>query len=142
MQTERLKFYLVDSTGAQEQLTQFASAYPATLFAIGNLNWSPDGSFLAYWLGAANSTDNQFIWHLMVTEVNSKQTHDYCVQSMDFRPFPSLLWGPESDRIISQINLLDSSINSPVALFLLDENENILMSLECVLFGWINQVIP
>jgi Tol biopolymer transport system component len=97
------ELYLMDRDGRQiTPLTNF-SAFYGGLDEIGDLSWSPDGRYIAFWLSIASA--KQTPEHLAILDTTTDQVTDYCVpgtsetsRASDSHDV-SIVWSPNSQQL-------------------------------------------
>lgn len=98
------ELYLFDRDGRQTApLTNF-SPYYRGLGDIGDLSWSPDGRYIAFWLSTASV--KQTPEHLAILDMTTDRVTDYCVpgtsetsRASDSHDI-SIVWSPNSQQLV------------------------------------------
>jgi hypothetical protein len=92
---DKAELFMVNRDGEERQLTNLSAAYPEMNITIGDLNWSPDGRYIALWL---NIRPGEFWdqWRFAVLDVQTGVLVDTCISS-GRRHDP--LWSPNGKQV-------------------------------------------
>jgi len=85
------EFFRVTRTGSVTQLTHLG-----TYYNINRYSWSPDGRYIALWLG--DPQDEQ----LAIMDMQTLEITSYCIHSQDPDNAPEPIWSPDSRQLVVQ----------------------------------------
>jgi Tol biopolymer transport system component len=89
----RSEIYQIDPEGHSAPITRLGAAYSNNNVDIESLNWSPDGSKIAFTYFLNDMMTNE---HFAVVDVGTGQTIDYCLPSVGLLP---PIWSPDSLQV-------------------------------------------
>jgi hypothetical protein len=107
--------FVVTPDGRETQLTHLAEAYPSiSEIYIEDMEWSPDGRYIAFTVFGRNDVVEFKGPTLMVFDVATRQITDYCVVVSEYSG-GYLVWSPDSKQVVvaSPIDYLEYIETAP-----------------------------
>lgn len=91
--------YVVNQNGEETRLTQFTNAYPPIRqIFIDDLEWSPDGKYLALSLEIKDGSSLFKEPTLMIASVETKDVTDYCLVVSQYDG--NIVWSPSGKQLV------------------------------------------
>ena len=92
------ELFVLDQDGQATQFTHLTEAYPSVRqIEITNINWSPNGRYVAFSLHLDDATNEFKTPTLIVVDTETKQVKDFCIVVAEYSP---IVWSPDSQKIV------------------------------------------
>jgi Tol biopolymer transport system component len=130
--------YILTQDGLETQVTNFAEFYRSGVL-IYNPSWSPDGSFVAFWIH--NESYGDPYYRLAVFNLGTRTATVYCLSSnlsrgIHTKWYAAPIWSPDSNQILIESNHGDT--DSAVIILDITTNEAVKISENSQPVGWMS----
>jgi hypothetical protein len=133
MDEEFQSFYIIENNGeAIKKIAPPDIVDKEWYYSIANLQWSPDGNFLAISSLVTNPENYSSISMLLVFDV-SKESYVYQCPIRDFSTTPMLFWSPDNRYVVP---FLPGELSPLVLYDMMGSNKVILLKDKVLFGGW------
>ncbi|MFH2102381.1 MAG: hypothetical protein ABIJ39_03375 [Chloroflexota bacterium] len=124
------EFYTISRDGEEIQLTDLLAIYSS--FFIGTYSWSPDGEFLAFWLGSGLIQPQP---RLAVLNMRRGMITDYCLGPGGIKP----IWSPDGKQVVISIRgNREPGVQSSVVIVDIEQNTAYKVTDILSIAGWMS----
>jgi len=125
------ELFLVNHNGVISRLTHVAIDQAAVQ---QNYSWSPDGTFIAFWLKVGNSNSE---WELAIVDVSTGEITNLCIHNQD-DALTNIVWSPDGRQLA--VNVQNDKLSTDIILIDLDKKNATKFVTDAQAIGWL--IIP